>query len=274
MRSSPLIFWSLLTLYILARILQVYPFGLPMLAIVALHVLPPAIFALIHGARTYGWRGILTFTALAIVIGNVLENVGVLTGFPYGRYYFTGVMGPKIFVVPIFLGLAYIGMAYLSWTVARIILGRVTPALPFLAAAIMVAWDLCQDPVWSTILHAWIFPQGGSYFGVPLSNFFGWYLTVFLIYQSFALYLRRRPPHRQPEPPTHWRQALLFYSVSAAGNLLLVVPRPDIPAIVSAAGVQYRVADITGTCALVTIFTMGVFALLGWILLTTAPGRA
>jgi hypothetical protein len=32
------------------------------------------------------------------------------------------VMGPKILVVPVSLGLAYVGMAYLSWTLARLIL--------------------------------------------------------------------------------------------------------------------------------------------------------
>jgi uncharacterized membrane protein len=63
-------------------------------------------------------------------------------------------MGPKLFHVPILLGLAYIGMAYVSWSLARAILrdekqgpsGRWV-ALPILASFIMVAWDLAQDPV-------------------------------------------------------------------------------------------------------------------------------
>ncbi len=145
-----------------------------MLAVVVLHVVPAALFALIHGAMLYRVRGILIFIALCLVIGNIFENVGVLTGFPYGHYYFTDLMGPKLFAVPVFLGLAYVGMAYLSWILARLILGFGDPlvgsrivTLPLTAAFIMVAWDLAMDPIWGTVLHAWIWVRGGAYFAFP-----------------------------------------------------------------------------------------------------------
>ena len=274
-------FGILIAIYAAARVLQVYPGRVPMLVIVALHVFPPAIFALFHGARFYGWRGMLVFVAISLVVGNVFENVGVSTGFPYGRYYFTEVMGPKVSVVPILLGLAYVGMAYLSWTLARLILGRFTESLagrhmitlPLVAAFIMVAWDLSQDPVWATVLRAWIFPGGGAYFGVPLSNFFGWYLTVLVLYQSFALYLRERLPEANPLPPGYWQQAVFFYAVSAAGNLLLMLPQTRFRVVADPTGVEWRVSDITATCALVTIFTMGAFALMAWVRLSDRPLR-
>jgi uncharacterized membrane protein len=272
-RLAILALWSLIALYAAARILQVFPGKIPMLAVVALHVIPPALFALIHGARFYGSRGILVYVALCVAIGNILENVGVLTGFPFGHYYFTDLMGPKLFHVPILLGLAYVGMSYLSWTLGRLILGgarsplagsRVV-TLPLIASFIMVAWDLSQDPVWSTVLHAWIWLRGGPYFGVPVSNFLGWYLTVYLIYQSFALYLRGRSTSSDPLPSSHWHQALLFYGVSAAGNLLLIIPQAGPSVVSDPAGAQWKVSDITGASALVSIFVMGAFALLAWV---------
>lgn len=280
--ARTLAFWILIGLYAAARILQVYPGRVPMLTVVALHVVPPAIFALIHGATFYRWRGILTFVAINLVVGNIFENLGVRTGFPYGHYYFTGLMGPKLSVVPILLGLAYVGMAYLSWTLARLIVGGVQIPLlgqrvvtvPLIAASIMVAWDLSQDPVWSTILHAWIWLQGGAYFGVPVTNFFGWYLTVYVMYQLFALYLRGRSINSKLMPFSYWLQALLFYGVSAAGNLLLVIPRAGLSVVSDSAGVQWKVSDITGTCALVTIFTMGAFALVAWVRLADENGQA
>ena len=198
--GTSLVLWALLVLYAAARVLQIFPGKVPIGVVVALHVLPPIVFALIHGAMFYQWRGILIFFAICLVVGNIFENVGVRTGFPFGHYYFTDLMGPKLFVVPIQLGLAYLGMAYLSWTLARLILGGMrnplegsrVVTLPLVAAFIMVAWDFSQDPVWSTILHLWIWQQGGAYFGVPVSNFLGWYLTVYVFYQLFALYLRGR----------------------------------------------------------------------------------
>jgi len=265
--------WALLLLYAAARVLQIFPDKVPMLAVVALHVLPPAVFAVIHGALFYRLRSIVTFVFLCLLVGNIFENLGVLTGFPFGHYYFTERMGPKLFAVPVFLGLAYVGMAYLSWTLARLILGgtRSFPAgshmltLPLLAAFIMVAWDLSQDPVWSTILHLWIWPRGGTYFGVPVTNFFGWCLTVYVFYQLFAFYLREHLVDHDPLPPGYWQVAVLFYAVSALGNVLLVIPQSGPLVVSDPTGVRWKVSDITGTCALISVFTMGAFALLAWV---------
>ena len=197
---------------------------------------------------------------------------GVRTGFPFGHYYFTDLMGPKLFVVPIQLGLAYLGMAYLSWTLARLILGGMrnplegsrVVTLPLVAAFVMVAWDFAQDPVWSTILHLWIWQQGGAYFGVPVSNFLGWYLTVYVFYQLFAMYLRGRSVNLGAFNSSYWNLAVLFYAVSAVGNILLVIPRSGGSVVSDPAGTQWKVSDITATCALVSIFTMGAFAVIAW----------
>jgi uncharacterized membrane protein len=271
-----LVLWVFLVLYALARILQMFSGKVPIVAVVALHVLPPFVFALIHGTMFYRARGILTFFAICLVVGNIFENVGVRTGFPFGDYYFTERMGPKLSVVPIQLGLAYLGMAYLSWTLARVILGGIQSpltglrvvTLPLIAAFTMVAWDFSQDPVWSTILHLWIWREGGAYFGVPVSNFLGWYLTVYVFYQLFALYLRGRSTDVDTLPSTYWLQAVLFYGASAAGNILLIIPQAGPSVVSDPTGAQWRVSDITGVCALVSLFTMGAFALLAWVRLT------
>jgi len=274
--------WGFVALYAAARVLQVFPGNVPMGAVVALHVFPPAIFALIHGGIFYGSRGILTFTALCLGIGNIMENLGVLTGFPFGHYYFTDVMGPKFFAVPMLLGLAYVGMGYLSWMLARLILGGARIPLtgsrvvtvPLVAGFIMVAWDICMDPIWSTIVHAWIWRQGGAYFGVPVSNFLGWYLTVFLFYQLFAVYLRGRATYNGPLPSGYWKAAVLFYGVSAAGNILLVIPSAAVSVVSDPAGAQWKVSDITAACALTSIFMMGAFALLAWVRLADPKAEA
>ncbi len=280
--GTSLALWALIVLYAAARVLQVFPGKVPMLAVIALHVLSPAVFALIHGAILYGSRGIFTFAALCLVIGNIFENLGILTGFPFGRYYFTDVMGPKLFLVPILLGLAYLGMGYLSWTLGCLILGGMRSplagsrvvTLPLVASFIMVAWDLSMDPVWSTIEHGWIWLQGGAYFGVPVSNFLGWYLTVYVFYQLFALYLRDRSTNPNALPSSYWHLAVLFYGVSAAGNIILVIPPAGLTVVSDPSGAQWKVSDITGACALASIFTMGAFALLAWVRLTEQKAEA
>jgi uncharacterized membrane protein len=268
--------WALIGTYAAARVLQVFPDKVPMLAIIAWHVLPPILFALLHGAMLYTTRGVLIFFAICLVVGNTFENLGVRIGFPFGGYYFTGVMGPKLFAVPVLLGLAYLGMAYLSWTLARVILGGIRNplvgprlvTLPLVAASIMTAWDLSLDPVWSTIVHAWIWRNGGAYFGVPISNFLGWYLTVYLIFQLFALYMRGRATNVDRLPSNYWQLATLFYGISAAGNLLLLIPHAGPSVVLDSSGAQWRVSEIVGACALVSIFLMGGFVLLALLRLS------
>jgi uncharacterized membrane protein len=261
--------WVILGIYAAARIAQIFPDTIPTVVIVALHVLPPIAFTVLHGAKVYRLRGILSFIFLSLLIGNFLENLSILSGFPFGHYHFTDVMGPKILAVPILLGLAYVGMGYISWTVARVILGDAGEPLtgsrpvtrPLVAAFVMVAWDLSQEAIWSNLLGAWRWHEGGAYFGVPLSNFLGWYLTVYLIYQSFALLVRTAGATADTRL---WQAPVLLYGISAAGNLL--VPGPaGITTVTDASGTQWPVNGILGTSDLISVLLMGAFTLLAGV---------
>lgn len=253
--------------YAVARVLQIFLDVVPMSIVLALHILPLLLFALVHGAKLYRLRNSVLFILLFVVVGNCFENVGVATGFPFGHYYFTSAMGPKLFHVPLFLGIAYFGMGYLSWIVAELILnsGRFSMkarifVVPALAALIMTCWDLSQEAIWSTVLHLWIWTKGGAYFGVPWSNFFGWYLTVYVIYVCFACILAAdsKIVGFRWDRKYSWA-AITLYALSAAGNLLLLIPHPVIETVADPTGTQWRVKDVTLAGALVSVFVMGSF---------------
>src|SRR5271157_1925494 len=70
--------WGLVILYAAVRVSQAYPDRIPMVAIVALHVLPPLLFALVHGVLRYGVRGIVVFMGLCLAVGNLFENLSVV----------------------------------------------------------------------------------------------------------------------------------------------------------------------------------------------------
>jgi len=271
--------YTLIAIYAVSRVLQGFPQSVPMLVIVTLHVLPPLLFALLHGRMLWG-RGILVFFAICSVVSGTVEKIGITTGFPFGHYFFTDAMGPKISGVPVFLGLAYLGMGYLSWLIASLILGweqrsltgwRLV-ALPAFAALVMTSWDFCLDPVWSTIVRAWIWTDGGSYFGVPSSNFVGWYGNVFVIYVLFAFYMRRRPTYAEAVPRRFWKVSLVFYGVSVVGNFFNLIPQTPEP-VIDAASKVWTLRSITGATALTTVFTMGAFLLLACIRLADRPSR-
>src|SRR5437588_5962535 len=94
-----------------------------------------------------------------------------------------------------------------------------TIVVPLIGSAVMVMWDLTLDPTASTIQHLWIWEQGGGYFGVPLTNYLGWFFTVYVFYQSFALYQRFRTASALAEQPTirksYYAQVIVQYAVVA-----------------------------------------------------------
>jgi cardiolipin synthase len=100
--------------------------------------------------------------------------------------------------------LAYLGIGYCSWILALLVLklhdrplaGSGVIAAPLLASFIMLAWDLSLEPQWATVDRAWIWHDGGAFFGVPISNFMGWYLTANLFFQLFALEEKARRARR------------------------------------------------------------------------------
>jgi putative membrane protein len=243
-------------------------------------------FALLHGAQRYGWRAVRVFVVAGLVISNILENLSIRTGVPFGHYHYTG--GGKIFLVPWFIGPAYLATGYLAWVVATVLLGDVrrsspwltTIGTPVIAAFAMTAWDLSLDPVASTIHHAWIWENSGGFFGVPLVNYLGWTLTVYLFTQVFALYLRSRGP-RTAAAPDRARagdlQGVLLYGATTISFFTTFFTGAR-TTVTDAAGRTWRTGDIYETSALVTIYGMFFIAALALLRIaqqrTAAPAPA
>jgi Predicted membrane protein len=275
--------WILVAIFTVVNLVwRLVPDALPPLVVIALITLLPFVFVFVHGSVNYRFRDMLVFVAIALVVSNIFENMSILTGFPFGHYYYTDGLGPKLFLVPILIGPAYIGTGYLSWMLARVILGGTKQRLPgfsiltvpVLASFLMVSWDLSFDPIASTINHNWIWEQGGNYFGVPFSNFMGWFLTVFVFFQLFALYLRGRQnadAQVQPVSREYWLQAVVFYGVTALGITLNIMTQTTNAIIADATGVLWQTQDIYVVSGLVSIFTMIAFTVLSLMKIAELP---
>jgi putative membrane protein len=233
----------------------------------SLLVLIALAFGLVHGAIRYRWTGIVTFIVIALVVSNIMENTSILTGFPFGHYHYTDDLGPKLFLVPLVIGVAYFSTGYLAWTLATVLVGGLrrgssaltTFAVPFIATFLMVFWDLCLDPTASTVHHTWIWEQGGGYFGVPLTNYLGWFLTVYVFFQLFALFLRYRNAGPEETPPlsrSYFAQAVLMYGVIGLSFVLTYLVGHDRGQVTDAIGMVWQTGSIAEARATVSIFTM------------------
>lgn len=156
-------------------------------------LLRPYVFAflagfLAAGARDLGWRRTLLLGACMWPTAWIAEFSSVRTGVPFGLYHYTGTTrGQELFVadVPFMDSLSFTFLGYVAFTLARAALARRRPSRVTLAVAsgfLMMALDLVIDPLavrgdrWF-LGRIFSYPDGGLYFGVPLSNFAGWWLV-------------------------------------------------------------------------------------------------
>ncbi len=216
----------------------------------------------LHGLQRYGAKNTFVFFAITWVVSLFFEALSIQVGFPFGHYFYDKMAGPRLFQVPLLIMLGYFGMAYLSWVLSTILLRRYGQRLlggslflvPLVATFIMVMWDVGMDPVSSTIDSLWVWKGGGAYFGVPLQNYFGWFLTLFVIFQIFAIYISRQDDKKGSLGKSFWAEAIVLYGIQ--GLFQVVAP--------------FTMADhleIYGSMAMVTIFTMLFVTLLSSITL-------
>ena len=198
-----------------------------------------ALMALAHASLEIGWRRALGFLLAAVIISLAFESVGVLTGLPFGRYFYTQVLGLKLFgLVPWVIPITYFAILYPSWLVACTALG-IDPrsydprrlgwpsvgVTALVSALAMTAWDLTMDPVMVHEVHAWVWIDGGAWFGVPFSNFGGWVLVNGIIVLAWAL-LGALVPEAGVATRRRWPTALaiLAYSLLWVADLALGFP--------------------------------------------------
>jgi putative membrane protein len=264
------VLWAMSVLFGLFAFMKATPLAPGLMAVIpAISIIVPTLFAFMHGSRRLGWPTMLTFFVIAFVVSWCLESLSIATGFPFGHYHYTERLGPNLGTVPLLIMPAYFAMCYVSWNLAHIVLNKFDRradavqrfAVPVVAAFIMVMWDLSMDPLRATLSQAWIWRDGGSYFGVPFVNFMGWYLTVYLIFQILALVLQRQQPRRDPRTNGDhrretWHLNTAFYFatfVEFPAVAWLAVDQP----LTDAARVVWSSRAMFESLGLVAIFTMG-----------------
>ncbi|MFZ3079878.1 MAG: carotenoid biosynthesis protein [Bellilinea sp.] len=183
-------------------------------------------FAVMHGAQRFGWKRILLMVVTVSAVSLAFESYGVATGEVYGPYYYTDMLGPKFLgLVPLLIPVAWFMMMYASFLMADLVVpadfGSPTSRRLWVAAAagiVMTAWDLAMDPMMVGGGH-WVWETQGAYFGVPLQNFWGWWLTTFTalaIYLILADVLIKQPVHITAVPVS-W--AIYAYAITGISSV-------------------------------------------------------
>ncbi len=129
-------------------------------------------------AATYwlGTRAAIGLFALLGLYALAVETAAITTGFPYGHFAYSEHLGFKLFgYVPWTVAFAWTPLAIGAWAAAA----QFTSNVPLRIGAgtlVLTAFDLVLDPG-AVYLNFWQYPDGGVFYGVPMSNFAGWLLT-------------------------------------------------------------------------------------------------
>jgi uncharacterized membrane protein len=164
----------------------------------------------IIGVLNRGFIRTVLFLILGFGVAFLSEVSSIRNGFPYGLYHYVyeNLQGEWIvWGVPVWDSLSYSFLAYAAYEYAdyfdggeRWVRGRKI----IVTSVLMLLLDVVVDPLavrgdrWF-LGRIFYYPNGGDYFGVPVTNFGGWLLVAFAILFLYALlesFFENPPPRR------------------------------------------------------------------------------
>ena len=172
----------------------------------------------------FGVRTTILFAMLTYAVALGCEWSSVTNGFPFGLYHYVDATRGRelwIFGVPFFDSLSFTFLAFASYTLALLVSSplylsgpdlrildtreiRRSPRVWLMAALFMVMIDFVVDPL-SVLGERWFlgkihwYDPPGPHFGVPISNYLGWYFTAAITILIFV-FLDARMRHDSGKP--------------------------------------------------------------------------
>ncbi len=127
--------------------------------------------------------------AVVYLVSLGAELAGTMAGLPFGPYRYTDGLGWKwLDHVPVLIPASWFMMALPSYAIAfwRFPNRRSVVARVVLGSFILLSWDLALDPAMSLATKYWVWGTNGPYYGMPLLNLFGWFVTGVALMVVFA----------------------------------------------------------------------------------------
>jgi putative membrane protein len=163
-----------------------------------------------------GWRKTIAFTLVAWAIAYVAEFSSTRTGIPFGMYVYVDATRERelwLANVPFFDSLSFTFLCYLGFALAVFLYAplvcvpgdfqvadtrdvRTSWRVLLTGAFLTTLLDVVIDPLtvrgerWF-LGRIYYYPEGGIHFGVPLSNYGGWFLVALATIAAFQALERR-----------------------------------------------------------------------------------
>jgi putative membrane protein len=172
-----------------------------------------ALAGVLHAAGRLGVRRAALIFVFGFAISLFSELAGTGTGYPFGSYSYSGLLGYKIGgLVPFNIPTSWFFMLYCSLAICGRLLtprddGRSKLVWAVVAGAVLTAWDVSMDPAMVKTAH-WLWHLAPTaeqtvlqrifvsdiFYGMPLSNWLGWLLTGTVVARVMLAFV----------PPSAW----------------------------------------------------------------------
>ena len=146
-----------------------------------------------HAYAAFGRVFVIKFLVVALITTFVVEVLGVTTGVPFGTYeYDPQRLGLSAFGVPFLIPFAWFMMLYPCWLISNELFKSKFLAIPT-GALLMSTWDLFLDPQMVNEGYWTWFVDGIATKAIPLTNFFGWFVSTALILALLSIVHNPKP---------------------------------------------------------------------------------
>ena len=179
-----------------------------------------SILTVINARRDFSPSSVIGATLWIILIAGIAETLGVMTGFPFGRYVYTDQMGWKLLgIIPWIIPACWLILVFNAYIICCVlIIPRHLPLrdgnhlLILVTAFVVTLVDFNLEPVAVNVKQYWIWLERDHvYYGVPRLNFFGWFVISMILAGVMSQVL----------DPRRWRWSTACVSWTILGSIQL-----------------------------------------------------
>ena len=125
----------------------------------------------------YIWTGIVFISALTI------EIVGKKTGVIFGHYEYSDLLYPRVFGVPIVIGLSWLNLVFGSVEITNKLFQTSWQIKALIAAFLMTGFDAVMEPA-ARALGFWYWQN----YAIPFQNYIAWFFFAYIFSFPFIHY--------------------------------------------------------------------------------------
>ena len=154
--------------------------------------LTPVVIGILAALTVWFWdapaKNRVYLAVTAIIIGMIVEIIGVNSGLIFGNYSYGPLLGLKIFGVPLLIGITWLLVTLSAWQIVSFSnLGKFAKII--VAAGLVVMFDLVLEQ-FATAYSLWAWQDAV----IPLKNYITWFVVGAVIVTLYEYFAKQKAP--------------------------------------------------------------------------------